>query len=79
MVYSRARRRAQGVLPWWVVIALCSDSRVQSLHCAVTAEGGSWHGAGGAGCGRRKEEEVGVVFVLVGSVPLSLCHVFIHV
>ena len=43
------------VLPWWVVIALCSDSKVQSLHCAVTVAGA----AGGFGGG---------VFVLVGDV-----------
>lgn len=65
----------------WVVIALCSDSRVQSLHCAVTAADGSRHGAGGAGCGRRKEEEAVVVgvFVLVGWFLMCFYHVFIHV
>lgn len=44
----------------WMVIALCSDSKVQSLHCAVTAAGGSRHSAG---YGRRKEEEAVVVGV----------------
>lgn len=64
----------------WVVIALCSDSKVQSLHCAVTAAGGSRNGAGGAGCERGKEEEVVVVvFVLVGGFLMCFYHVFIHV
>ena len=67
----RKRRRARGggcVDGWW---AVAGEGVVGSA-----AAGGSWHGAG---CGRRKEEEVGVVFVLVGWFLMCLCHVFIHV
>ena len=55
LVYPRVRRAQGGVvLPWWVVIALCSDSRVQSLHCAVTAAGA----AGGFGVGATADSGI---------------------